>query len=285
MDYDIFQFGTLWLDDKIQPIPQCPEKCGDVPRYDGQAGISIAFASTSQEKNITWVKPSGLNLLVADRVLLINVSWQDLDNNGFVTGKRVLIGGQYFRCRLLQTGTDTGVDNEWDEILNVTGTMNGLWHWEDMYFWGKDVIDWDPSLRMVRGYLTARNCNDYEADYREDEAIGFRPVLEPLGSNSPVILGTKLDGLSFRMSSLPGGNGFWPVLQPAQQGGFSDVPNGQQVKMYSFMEDGRPVCMGEQVKDPAKLTLTDRYFGDEFLIPWTISNGVAVAKQSVKQQI
>ena len=51
--------------------------------------------------------------------------------------------------------------------------------------------------------------------------------------------------------------------------------------MYSFMEGQHPVCIGERVKTPVKLTLTDRYFGDEFLVPWTISNGVAVASQSL----
>lgn len=39
--------------------------------------------------------------------------------------------------------------------------------------------------------------------------------------------------------------------------------------------------MDEPVKDPSKLTLTDRYFGDEYLVPWVISNRVAVAKQSL----
>lgn len=50
--------------------------------------------------------------------------------------------------------------------------------------------------------------------------------------------------------------------------------------MYAFTENGRPIHMDEQVKDPAKLTLTDHYYGDEFLVPWTISNGVAVADQT-----
>lgn len=55
--------------------------------------------------------------------------------------------------------------------------------------------------------------------------------------------------------------------------------------MYALTENGRPVHMDEQVKDITKLTLTDRYYGDEYLVPWVISNGVAVASQSLKQQI
>lgn len=277
MDYDIFRFGALHLDDKALYIPNRPVENGNIPVYDGQAAISIA--STSLERKITWIKPCGLNFLVADRVLLVNVSWEDLAKNGFVEGKRILIDGQYFRCRLLQTGEDEGADNEWDEILNITGTANGLWHWQEMYFWGKDVIGRDPSLRMVRGYLSARTCNDYEADYREEEAIGFRPVLEPLGSNSPVIYKRKLDGESFRISYLPGGIGVWPVLQPVKKDLFANVATGLQVKMYTIVDGQCPVHIEDTVKDPTKLSLTDHYYGDEYLIPWTISNGVAVANQ------
>lgn len=47
--------------------------------------------------------------------------------------------------------------------------------------------------------------------------------------------------------------------------------------MYTFLNNGHPIPFGEPVKDASKLTLTDRYFGDEYLIPWTISNGIAVA--------
>lgn len=53
--------------------------------------------------------------------------------------------------------------------------------------------------------------------------------------------------------------------------------------MYAFTEDGRPIHMDEHIKDPTKLTLTDRYFGDEYLVPWVISNGVAVASRSLNQ--
>lgn len=88
MGYSIFKFGALYLGDKIQPIPKQPTENGDVPSYNNKAIISIT--SASRKENITWIKPDGLNLLVADRVLLTMVSWEDLDKNGFVTGKIVL---------------------------------------------------------------------------------------------------------------------------------------------------------------------------------------------------
>ena len=54
--------------------------------------------------------------------------------------------------------------------------------------------------------------------------------------------------------------------------------------MYTLVENGRPIHMDEPVRDLSKLTLTDRYFGDEYLLPWVISNGVAVAARALSQK-
>lgn len=282
MSYSVFKFGALYLDDKIQPIPQQPIMFGDIPKYDGQANISIA--SANQEKSITWVKPSGLNLLVADRVLLVDVSWQDLNNDGFVAGKRILIDGQYFRCRLLQVGAvkDKGVPNEWDKALNETVEDNTLWHWEEMYFLGADISAYGMKHRAVRGYSSARYWSDNHAA-RRNMFVGFRPALEPLPADdaTPNI---NLDGIDFCLRSIPGGESFYPILQPIQEDVFADIPVGGKVRMYTLMENGHPIHMDEQVRSVTKLTLTDHYFGDEFLIPWVISNGVAVVNQSLPQQ-
>ena len=82
-------------------VPQVPTDDGDVPQHEGQT-ISIGAARGGEA--ITWVKPDGLNLLIADRVLLAVTSWEDLSRNGFALGKRVLIDKQNFLCRLLQVG-------------------------------------------------------------------------------------------------------------------------------------------------------------------------------------
>ena len=281
MNYDIFQFGALCLDSKIQPIPQRPERDGDIPQYDGKATISIV--STNQEKSITWIKPNSLNLLIADRVLLNGVSWEDLDKNGFVKGEPILIDGQYFRCRLLQIGKDEYTLNEWDATLDETGKDNTLWHWNRMFFWGVDISAHNVSYRAVRGYSSAHTWA-HDTTTSRGSSVGFRPALEPLPSNSP-ILNINLDEVNFQLASLPEENGFRPVLQPTQENVFGDIPVGGKVRMYTFLEGGKPIHFGATVKDISKLTLTDRYYGDEFLIPWVISNGIAIASQSMKQQI
>ena len=102
MGYDIFTFGALYLGDEVQYIPQQLSSGGDVPRYDSKSAISIGPAP--QQEAISWIKPYGQSLLIADRILLAQVSWNDLDKNGFIAGKMVSLNGCRFRCRLLQVG-------------------------------------------------------------------------------------------------------------------------------------------------------------------------------------
>lgn len=270
MGYSVFKFGALTLDGKIQPVPQRPIEVGDIPQYDGKTTISLGILSPG--KGIRWIKPNGLNILVADRVLLASVSWEDLNKNGFVKGESILIDGQHFRCRLLQAGESENVSNEWDKVLNETGEDNNLWHWDDMYFWGADAAH-GASNRTVRGWVSARYWGGSAAT-TGDVNVGFRPALEPLPSDAPTF-NINLDGTDFQLSNLPGSNAFCPILQPIQKNIFKDI--GGKVWMYTFTEDGHPVHMNEQIKDVTKLALTDRYYGDEYLVSWVVSNGVAVA--------
>ena len=282
MGCDIFKFGTLYLGDKAQHFPEKPAVNGDIPQYDGSSTISISPV-TREEEPITWIKPYGINILIADRVLLAKVSWKDLNRNGFVNGKKIVIEGQHFRCRLLHVGNTEDVPNEWDKVLDATNENNALWHWKDMYFWGSDVPILRASTRAVRGWVSARYWSYHDAAYR-GVGVGFRPVLEPLASDN-IAPNCQLDGVYFQLRSIPGGEGFCPVLQPTQKNIFGSIPTGHQVQMYTFMEDGRPVHLDEAVKDVSKLMLTDRYFGDEYLATWTISNGVAIASKTLIQQI
>ena len=282
MGYDIFKFGALYLGDKAQHVPERPTINGDIPQYDGSSTISISPV-TREEEPITWIKPYGINILVADRVLLAKVSWEDLDRNGFVNGKEIVIEGQHFRCRLLHVGNTEGVPNEWDKVLDATNENNALWHWNDMYFWGSDISTFGVSTRAVRGYLSARFWYYNYATYR-DVYVGFRPVLEPLASDN-IAPNCQLDEVYFQLRSMPGGEGLCPVLQPTQKNIFGSIPTGHQVQMYTFVEDGHPVHLDKAVKDVSKLMLTDRYYADEYLVTWIISNGVAIASKTLIQQI
>ena len=280
MGYSVFKFGAIYLDDEIQSVPEQPMFNGDIPSYDGKTTISIGLSKKGE--GITWIKANGQNLLIADRVLLTKTSWEDLDKNGFITGKPVLMDGQCFQCRLLHVGNGENISNEWDATLDETGENNDLWKWAEIYFWGTDVSTNEASLRAVRGYHSARGWSFNNATYRYAN-VGFRPALEILPSDAP-IPNINLDGIDFQLSSLPGGEGFCPILQPIQKDIFKDIPVGGKVRMYTLMENGCPIHTDESIKDPSNLVLTDRYFGDEYLVSWVMSNGVAISNQPVPQQ-
>lgn len=279
MGYKKFNFGALYLWNIQKHIPQQCNSGGDTPCYDGKATISIR-EKTNDGESITWVKPSGMNLLIADRVLLAKVSWSNLYQSGFVTGKEIIIGRNRFRCRLPYVGASQGESNEWDKVLDITGADH-LWHESGMYFWGADIVHNADNLRAVRGFVTARNWST-EGFASANEHTGFRPILEPLGVDSP-IPNCTLDGMNFRLSSIPGGDGPCPILQPIQKDAFADIPEGKGIVMYTFLENGHPISPYGPFHDKSRLQITDKYFGDKYLIPWVVSNGVAVGYTVLKQ--
>ena len=74
MSYHIFVFGALYLGDEIQHFPSKLMKGGDIPRYEYKKP-PISIAAGDQENAVVWIKPTGMNLLIADRILLHSVSW------------------------------------------------------------------------------------------------------------------------------------------------------------------------------------------------------------------
>ena len=156
-----------------------------------------------------------------------------------------------------------------------------------MCFWGSDVSTYEVSRHSIRGYFSARYWNRSSATGRYTD-VGFRPVLEPLASDN-LVFNCTLDEQDFCWSTIPNGKGFCPILQPTQKNVFANVPNRQQVRMYTLLKKGRPVRMDINRKgkyqDASQLKLTDRYFGEEYLIPWTISNGIAVADQLLLERL
>ena len=227
-----------------------------------------------------------MNLLIADRVLLSNVSWCDLNQQGFVDGKKISIDGMSFRCRLLRVGNDSDTPNEWDDILDITGQDDDLWHWKDMYFWGQEVSTYGPSNRAVRGYCSARNWRYVNAT-TQNVTVGFRPALEPLGTETLQTGRTViLEGLEFNVAPTlffaPATEkhtlmDFRPILSPASSNLFTDIHVNTQLRMYTLLLDGKPVRPDGKAKyhKGAKISLTDAFFGFEFLISWTVRKSPA----------
>ena len=171
---NIMKLGSLYLDGK-----------SIAPEAKYQPGQAISFGETLPDMAISWVPVNGL--LIADRCLLTNVSWDDLDAQGLVSGKEITVQGFRFKIRLLKVGSEEGVPNEWDAALDTAGEDDALWHWYGKYFCGQESVRGAASSRVIRGYDSARSFYWLSSDYW-DTSLGFRPALEPLSTDPAALM-------------------------------------------------------------------------------------------------
>jgi len=124
----------------------------------------------------------------------MDISWNQLNEQGFIFGRPITIDGVLYLCRSLKVGVEESVPNEWDDLLDEFVEEDATWHWRDSFFWGQETPTAGAVGRVLRGYYSARYWNSTLASTR-DAYLGFRPVLEPL-SPEPLIsdnlVGTKL---------------------------------------------------------------------------------------------
>jgi hypothetical protein len=205
---------------------------GDIPQMSGSmANYTFGDTPSADANKLQWVKikDGDKTLLICDRVILVSVSWDDLNGQGYVTGKTITIDGTKYKCRLLAGGSNrrnndwyaggTPTNNEWDRFITreevITGlpapvssdldtnlnttdhnsAHNQLWHWVGVYSWCQETWAENASSRANRGYNSARSWSCNSATYR-NALVGFRPVLEvlntdPLISDSDRDLGDK----------------------------------------------------------------------------------------------
>lgn len=195
------------------------------------ANYTFGDTPSADANKLQWVKikDGDKTLLICDRVILVSVSWDDLNGQGYVTGKTITIDGTKYKCRLLTGGSNrrnndwyaggTPTNNEWDRFITreevITGlpapvssdldtnlnttdhnsTHNQLWHWVGVYSWCQETWAENASRRADRGYNSARRWS-YDSSGSRSVRVGFRPVLEvlntdPLISDSDRNLGDK----------------------------------------------------------------------------------------------
>ena len=195
------------------------------------ANYTFGDTPSADANKLQWVKikDGDKTLLICDRVILVSVSWDDLNGQGYVTGKTITIDGTKYKCRLLTGGSNrrnndwyaggTPTNNEWDRFITreevITGlpapvssdldtnlnttdhnsTHNQLWHWVGVYSWCQETWAENASHRAYRGYSSARYWDNHSSGARHVN-VGFRPVLEvlntdPLISDSDRNLGDK----------------------------------------------------------------------------------------------
>lgn len=211
MSYQTIKMGSLYVGGITPPTPATKT---DIPIFQAN-GDEPFIGHTIKGKEITWIRPDGMDILIADRAILQGCPWSLLKTFGFVEGKLVNIDGQWFRCRLPKVG-HPGEKNEWDAALDICGSNDKLWHWKNVYTMGQEEQRKpysSSSLAMVRG--CKRSPRDYRtisstASFADDRILGFRPVLEI--TNAHTLPGSKpqgkiitLEGQRFCLT-LPGGD-------------------------------------------------------------------------------
>lgn len=137
----------------------------------------VSLGNTVPGMELTWVKYK--NLLVATRCACVDISWNTLNQLGYVFGHPVRIDGKSYLCRCPEMGPMEGDPNEWDDILDATTEDPNFWHCFGQWFWGQDTVEAHISHRMIRGYHSPR----YSASCppaNHTAMLGFRPILEPL---------------------------------------------------------------------------------------------------------
>ena len=195
------------------------------------ANYTFGDTPSADANKLQWVKikDGDKTLLICDRVILVSVSWDDLNGQGYVTGKTITIDGTKYKCRLLTGGSNrrnndwyaggTPTNNEWDRFITreevITGlpapvssdldtnlnttdhnsTHNQLWHWVGVCSWCQETWAENASNRACRGVSSARYWHLNSSGGRSVD-VGFRPVLEvlntdPLISDSDRNLGDK----------------------------------------------------------------------------------------------
>ena len=204
-----------WITDLAALCPYEGLQPGNLPEFERDPNWdnwSLTDSPKDPRARLNWhvFNQGGTQLLVADRMLMSRISWQDLDETGYVFGAQVSIDGRQFRCRLM-TGGDTPCDdpyrgatspNEWDALVGGSGASNApqpdpsndatplstdhlnsshnrLWNWFGAVSWTAEPVASRADGRVCRGYHGPIYFYVNAVDHRHED-IGWRPVLEEI---------------------------------------------------------------------------------------------------------
>ena len=71
------------------------------------ANYTRGSTPAADANKLQWhkIKDGSKTLLICDRNILVSVSWNDLNEQGYITGKTVTIDGATYKCRVLTGGS------------------------------------------------------------------------------------------------------------------------------------------------------------------------------------
>ncbi|MGG1444818.1 hypothetical protein ABE354_22720 [Brevibacillus laterosporus] len=161
-----------------------------------ELSVELPFTSLVNPNGFFYFLKADNGLLIADRVVQCEISWQSINQGKCIEGLTITLGSMKGRIRSLSGGTQSlpnkgayPESNEWDTYI-VNSTLAGnivkgddhVWHWKGMYSWSQDCY-YDPNFsskgvnRTVRGEISVSNYTYIHADSKYP-SYGFRPVFE-----------------------------------------------------------------------------------------------------------
>lgn len=268
---------------------------GNTPSMEGGlSNYTLGNTPSDEGKKLKWhkIKDGNKTLLICDRNILVNVSWDDLNNLGYVTGKNVVIDGTTYKARLLTGGNyyrngsnyagGEPSNNEWDRFITNEDNIHGLvkpkssdldssadytdkqgehnqeWNWGYIYSWGQELYAINVSHRTIRGYHSAR-CHGSSTSNRYPY-IGWRPVLEapnaaPLVSDTDRNLGDKTSNFSIPYTvNDSDANDVLTITEKVDSTTLRTIQNAVRGQSYTLNVDVSSLALTSHI---AKIEVTD----------------------------
>lgn len=234
----IHKLGTLYVANAKKARPTKPwystngsaPSTGNLLDYgNGSNAIEIKDTDSDDVYKLQWVEVNDGSdkILICDRNLLMNITWDRLNALGFCgtkgNGKKITIDGQQYELFMLTGGTsssaqtETTASNEWDKYIGNLGKFSGLptpqsqdlqnsssssnfatahnkiWNWAGCYSWCQNTTTNGSSYRAYRGCYGARYW-DYCSSYTYGNSIGWRPALRVLNAAPKITPASKSYG-------------------------------------------------------------------------------------------
>lgn len=216
-DGTVVVVGTLYMGGQPVKIPTNPTQDGDILDYIPGSKLELRRALTDKNYQLRAIQVG--DILIADQVLLKNISWKDADTN--IVNHAAPADESPRKIESVRLPSN----DEWDKMIDVTVGVDSRVHWRGSYSWCSDKYSEDPSRRIARGLYAGRSAAPFPAESRMVN-VGFRPVFaiensENIPEGKTVTVGTLyMDGQ--------------PVL--ANHNGAVDVPIYNPAAFLEFRE-------------------------------------------------
>lgn len=220
---DTVVVGTLFMNG----IPVLANHSGSksIPEYIPGARLEFREPVDDPRYHVKAIKVGCA--LIADRVLLRNISWDDLDKLGFC-GNTDEIPKRDIKAKKMRLPTCA----EYDLLADTAKEDNEIMHWQNMFSWCQDARPCCPSSRVVRGSRSTRYQSSCIAANRYVD-VGFRPAFDILATDALGPDGTVVTVGTLYMAGEP----VKVPLNPTWDGDILDYTPGAKLELREALDD------------------------------------------------